>query len=291
MSNIDEPALDLAALVEIRRKLIAEGYAEFADPVPMTEGDSWPEEVRALPIRISSATDAKSYAWPLWNKMETWGQALDGPLAHHRAIKEKGHRGITQGEVIGGGRRLAENMKALYAVFIDIESGDREEEVRKKLEDLGWCGLTYSTFSHGKAQTTIKDKDLIDFLRRKDLSDLADEEVRRFLIKERGMRPRVVENIRVEEGEGFERIAHHAPIDRFRVVLPLAEPFILKRHGETATEAGAVWAGFYRGVARTLDVWHDEFLRGHVPVHVATGTPVGNRETLRQRPRWEGAAF
>jgi hypothetical protein len=232
-----------------------------AAPTRTEDHETWPDEVRALPIRISSATYAKSLEWPVWDKMATWGQALDGPFAKHVATEEKGVRGVTQGEVIGGGQRLAKNMKVLFSVTLDIESGDSEEDVRKKLKDRGRAAVTYSTFSNGKPSTTVADSDLMKFLEVKTLKERPniEDDIRRYLTSEKGkgMRPWVVENITVEEGEGFERIVHHAPIDRFRVVLPMAEPFIVKQHGETAQQAGAVWEAFYRGVAKELGVWHD----------------------------------
>ena len=94
-----------------------------------------------------------------------------GHLRGPRSARRQGHEGICQGEVKDGERRLADRMLALYGVFIDIESGDREADVRAKLLELGIAGVTYSTFSHNKPATKIKNRALMDYLKVQTLAD------------------------------------------------------------------------------------------------------------------------
>jgi hypothetical protein len=66
------------------------------------------------------------------------------------------------------------------------------------------------------------------------------------------------DQIVVKEGEGYSRIVKHPEMDRFRVIIPLSAPYVLKQHGKTSDEANEKWGAFYRGVAKLLGVSHDK---------------------------------
>lgn len=174
---------------------------------------------------------------------------------------------ITQGELVGP-NRIAKNVSANHIMMLDCDTGETLDSLQAKVQRLGLAAVIWTTFSHMKAQTDIKEDALRKFA--KDRGDkLASPEdqpalialVREYL-KARKYDAAILDSITKAEkthgAGGVKFVVSHAPMTRARVMLFLSKPYEFARDDVSQTEAMDDWKAAYRGVADMLGVDYDQ---------------------------------
>ncbi|MEC7762545.1 MAG: DUF927 domain-containing protein [Pseudomonadota bacterium] len=186
----------------------------------------------------------------------TWG------LSRHPVAKRKEGRSLVLADALDGARNDSA-IQTMYAVGIDIDSGAKLQDVLDTLVDKNLFAVVYTSFNHSKTELVLKHDEVIRKLKldhtpnrtevqiylRDHHKDRYDEDFIQSI--------EVVEE-RKQTKDGLRIVLKTAPLDKFRVILPLAEPVELADLGNTVAEWKDAWADIVTGVAvNTLGVSFD----------------------------------
>jgi hypothetical protein len=253
----------------------------------------WPEDFLRQKVVCVMAPRADWSPMDEWDGGGRWGwQPVKMDVAKLRTafasptIKEKKGGNIFSPCELKGTARRKEAVKAIYAMCFDVDNGQTEEDLIRRLEDFGACYVTYTSHSNGKALDSIPLKKLQEF----DPSisdDPSDDDLRRFLAAPRnkkgsgnggvgwGYWPSLVASARVtsveavktvvkdKDGEPLEKEEtvvrfKHDPMCKLRIVLPLAEPFVIDDSSRlTRQRSERHWKAAYIHVAEKIGVSYD----------------------------------
>jgi len=187
---------------------------------------------------------------------KTWG------LTVHPESNRKQGASIVPSENIDGARKDSA-VKTMYAIGIDIDSGTSLQHVLDRLVEEEIFSIVYTTFSHRKAEFELKHDDVVRKMKLSETPNRAQiQEYLRLHHKTRFDREfiskvEIVES-RKQTKDGLRIILKTPPIDKFRVVIPLAEPVELADLANTLAEWKDVWADAVTGFCRnTLDAHFD----------------------------------
>lgn len=188
-----------------------------------------------------------------WKRIEaTWFEWVDG-LTKHPVGKTKQGKSLVFAEAIDGARKDSA-IKTMHAVGIDIDSGASLDDVMRTLIDLEIFAIVYTSFSHGKSRIDLKHDDIVRKLKLDDTPNRA--QVQAYLREHHKDRydPDFIDSIKIIDArhqtkDGLRVIIETPPLDKFRVVLPLAEPVELADLGNTLAKWKEAWENAVCGVA------------------------------------------
>ncbi|MFD2741317.1 hypothetical protein ACFSUD_17210 [Sulfitobacter aestuarii] len=184
----------------------------------------------------------------------------EGSLTRHFERREKGYMPLVFG-ASAGNRRTAQAMATAECLSLDVESGDSMEEAEERLEKLGIAALFYTSFNDGTTTTLLSRDAVLKALKIE--SDPTDEQVRQYLTDRGQHRPSHIASARIKDQhlhteEGVKIALEHAPLEKWRVVVPLAEAQKITDLGPFQKVQQAAFASKVRGLAQMLGVIHDE---------------------------------
>lgn len=233
----------------------------LAKPFTFMTGDLYGQRDR----RNTQDGDWKAVTAPLINWM-VGGEGKNGKgvwgLTRHPVGREKGGPSIVPSFNLDGARKDAA-VETMYAIVLDIDSGESLDETIDKLIEQGLFALVYTTFSHGKTEVELKHDDI---MRKLGLEDSPTRpEIQEYLrLHHSGRYDRdfiaqiEVVDARRQTTNGMLTVIKTPAIDKFRVVLPLWEPVKLADLAPTLQKWKDVWADAVTGVAvNMLDVNFD----------------------------------
>ena len=163
---------------------------------------------------------------------------------------------------IAGDQRRATAISALTALVLDLDKGENLDVIRSNVRAAGVLAIVYSTHSHMSSTTEIKIDDYREFTG--ELTPTA-AGLRCYLADKKGIDPEFLESVDVQESyrdtaDGAVCVAGHAPIPKYRVVLPLEKPFARREfveNGMTQRDFEAAWKAKYAAFANALGVRWD----------------------------------
>ncbi|THV29940.1 hypothetical protein, partial [Rhizobium rosettiformans] len=184
-------------------------------------------------------------------------------LFDHKESKKKNGACFMQGALVPGVKqRTIPNVHNLNFMVLDIDSGQPMEEVRQTLIDQNLFAVLYTTYSHGTTETKIKKGELMQKLKLEAGEDLTTQHIRFYLLHHKRYDKRIVDTcefLKEEHVEGGNMVfVTHAPMQKYRVVLPLSESFVLaKQAGGDERKAREKWKRLYVGVAHQIGATYD----------------------------------
>lgn len=184
-------------------------------------------------------------------------------FSRHPVRKDKEGSCIVLGSSIGQARK-AKAMDTMYAMGLDIDAGFPLDAMLDKLEALGLFCLVYTTHSHGRRGLQLKHDDVIRKLKIKP-SELTLGKVQEYLrshdknrYEESFIEAITIKTAKKQVKEGLVIDLSTPPLDKYRLIFPLAEPVKLMDLAPTEAEYLAVWEDKITGLAReTLGVHFD----------------------------------
>jgi hypothetical protein len=201
-----------------------------------------------------------------WKRTEMtllqWMEGGDGwGLSRHPEAKSKVGMSIVPSENMDGQRKDAA-IKTMYAVGVDIDSGTPLDDVVDRLEASGYFGIVYTTFNHRKTSMELKHDEVV---RKMGLGDSPNrtqiQEYLRLHHKDRFRREFIsdieVVDARRHDADGLKIVLKTPPIDKFRVIFPLAEAVDLADLAPTMNGYKEKWADAVCGVA--MNILESEF--------------------------------
>ncbi|APZ51260.1 hypothetical protein Ga0080574_TMP926 [Salipiger abyssi] len=175
-------------------------------------------------------------------------------LSRHPVGKTKDGLSFVMGSSIGG-QRKAKAMDTMYAIGLDIDSGATLETVRAKILKMGVACFLYTSWNHGKSGVTLKRDDVLKKLEID--GDPTLEQVHDYLRHhgknrfEEGFIKRVtIAKQKVQEEDGVKIVLDTPPIDKLRLIFPLAEPVKIIELSERHDDALAIWEDKITGLAQ-----------------------------------------
>lgn len=210
---------------------------------------------------ISTAQSAKSNFW----KPESWNlHALAERLTKHIFRDGKDGPAFVPGTLVGKDRNK-NAVKAIEMLIYDIDGTQPFDEVHSTLQNAGIAAIAYSTHSHNATFTDLKTEEVkawatsnsrsFPLASQEDMADFCHATERGHLIDETfGFDPAQSPK-HTEKGICYS--VTHRPLDKFRVVLLLAEPIIFTELGATSPEAIEAYKAIYNGVGTTLGFKYD----------------------------------
>lgn len=206
----------------------------------------------AEPVVITGGANRKSIDWKPTER--TRGGVID-IFCRHNVAADKDGPGVVLGKMAPG-RRLNEAVEEMWFVGLDFDSGIAGDTLAQAIADTGLMAVMASTHSHLKTTTVESLSSIQNWLAE---NGREGEEVTQAVVRERmaekGLEPEIVASMEIEiagEGDDQDVVITHAPIQKWRVIFPLAAPFVIADHA-TDDEAGhEVWRRVPRALARRL---------------------------------------
>jgi hypothetical protein len=184
-----------------------------------------------------------------------WIAGVEGKfgLSRHPVAKSKEGDSLVFAASIGGARKDSA-IKTMASIGLDIDSGAALDEVLDKLEELELFAIVYTSFSHGKDVMELKHDDVVRKLKLKDSPNRTQvQEYLRNHHKDRYDADFINEieviDARKQTQDGLRIVLKTKPLDKFRVIIPLAKPVELSDLAPTVSQWKDVWADAVCGVA------------------------------------------
>ncbi len=184
--------------------------------------------------------DARRVSWPAMVEMLT---------AHVPGSKEGN---CIVPAIFSGDKRKKEEATQIDVAFLDSDSGTTLDEITAALNAKGWEAVVSSTHSHMTTQTDVSVTNWDRYFAKNNDATPAD-----FLRDEKGYLAAVAEGAEVIGSD--EKYIHlqHAPCPKFRIALPLKQPWRAADYPDQAT-ANAAWKERIEALASALDLPHDQ---------------------------------
>jgi hypothetical protein len=184
-------------------------------------------------------------------------------LLDHKESKKKNGPCFMQGSLVPGVKqRTIPNVFDLNFVVLDIDSGQPMAEVRQELMNQDLFGVLYTTYSHGTTTTKIKKTEMIKKLHLDDGDEITTQHVKFYLQQHKRYDKRIIDTCKYVDEEHVEGgvmvFVEHAPMPKYRVVLPLSAAFVLSKvTNGNEIAARELWKRKYVGLAAKLGASYD----------------------------------
>lgn len=203
-------------------------------------------------VVISGGASRKSIDWKPTEM--TRGVALD-IFCRHNVAADKDGPGVVLGSMKPG-RRLNEAVEAMWFAGLDFDSGVDGDVLAQAIADTGLMAVMASTHSHMKTTTVESLSSIQNWLVENHReSEEVTQAVVRARMAEKGLEPEIVASMEIEvvgDGDDQDVVITHAPIQKWRVIFPLAAPFVVADHAADEEAGHEVWRRVPRVLAKRL---------------------------------------
>lgn len=184
-----------------------------------------------------------------------------------------------------GNRRSANAMMSIDMLVYDVDGHQTLQEALEKLTAAGVYALVYTTFSHRTNRTLIHTNHYDEWAKKNGLPSAATKEnVLKYLDAKKKGHLKNVEfdpsdpKCREFNAKGLHIVVHHDPLDKFRVVLPLASPIPVATLSYTTKQSIAEWKSIYHGVGQALGLAYDPACEDPSRVHYMPACSKSNED-------------
>ncbi|WP_435660953.1 DUF927 domain-containing protein [Leisingera caerulea] len=218
-------------------------------------GEMWGQRDR----RNTQDTEWKTTTMP-------WGAWIGGQpgdknspawgFSRHPVGKDKAGASIVLGSSVGGARK-AKAMDTMFAMGLDIDSGAKLDDVLDTVEEQGLLCFVYTSYNNGKQGIELKRDEVLRKLQI--TSDPTNAQVRQFLrefdknrYEETFIAECSIKEQKHQTTEGVKIVLDTPPLEKFRLIFPLAEPVKIIDLAETHQAALDLWEDKITGLARNV---------------------------------------
>lgn len=186
-------------------------------------------------------TDVRSLTWP----------ELVALMTNHAAGPKTGSC-IVPARFRGAARKKTEAQQ-IDVALLDSDAGHTLEELRQAVTARGWRAIITSTHSHLTTRTSSKRGAWDKFLAAHGDPDTAPAA---YLLA-KGYLPHITQGAKVVATTTEEVTFEHQPCPKFRVIIPLARPWLASAY-DNQTQANAAWKERIEALAAALSLHHDQ---------------------------------
>lgn len=204
-----------------------------------TQDGDW--DRKSLTLGHWLAGEAKS------GKKAAWG------FTRHPVAKSKEGAAIVLADALDGARTDSA-ITVYHAMGLDIDSGAKLDDVLARLQELGLFAIVYTSFNHGKSELVLKHDDVMRKLKLTESPNRTQVQIYLREYHKDRYDESFIQSVEIVEGrkqtkDGLRIILRTEPLDKFRVILPLATPVELANLGASVAQWKDVWADAVCGVA------------------------------------------
>jgi len=248
----DEP-IDLATDIRLLREALGHSSKERAV--------SLLQAALAAPLQIAKAKHIRA------DRFRNLAPVSFGDLIKNFGIIERGEKDgscyipgtlIDDARPARGSNRSARNVRELTMMVFDCDAGQSVLEACRQISASGHTAIVHQSYSDGKSMTTLDGRDgLINKALESGFERPDVEFFRKHLVELDKLTPEMAASITAvrDTGKSFE--IDHAPLMRFRVLFPLAEPFRLAVPDASHADRAKLWAQYYCTVGEHLGLRFD----------------------------------
>jgi hypothetical protein len=216
------------------------------------------EDLLDIKLSLGQGQRRDDYHWK--NQTASFGAFL-GAITTHKVSASKDGKCFTQGSIIGE-RRKAVAMTQMDLLVLDMDTGQRIEEVRERILQEGLLAIIYTTHSNGSTMSDVPKSVFYKKMKLEDDDEVNDKMVATYLETFKRYTPEIAKTARYERVEhtpdGIKLFFSHAPMQKYRIVFLLDEPFIFAEESANQTKAIDKWKKKYAGLANMLDAFYDQ---------------------------------
>ncbi len=208
-----------------------------------------PELQQEMVISVGANSQSKK-----WRNDRMPVAKLIAILAKHPEGKQKDGPGFVLAEIVGDNRKK-HAVSNCYGVGLDIDVGMPGAEIDELLRQFGRLAIRYTTFSHGKTVSKLNKDKIVRWCDQEGI-DFDGDAVIRFLRDQTKWSEHILASAEytgdVHEATGLMARISHAPMEKHRIVFPLAEAFVPSQVAKTHAQGMSMWAEVCRALAREL---------------------------------------
>lgn len=212
-------------------------------------------------IVIATGKNRQDKFWK--NTKSTIANFMQAITTHN--VGDKDGLSFMQGELVTGDKRgtqrLANNVKSLEILVLDLDTGQPIESVREKIIEAGLFAVIYTTHSHNGTTTDVSKQDVIAKMKIGEDEEVKLVHVKKYLELFKKFDKKVIDSItdftedHVEGG--IKYFVDHIPMPKYRVIFFLNKPFVISKVAKTQREAIELWKKKYAGAANMVDAYYD----------------------------------
>jgi len=207
------------------------------------------------PVSTISLTFGKSKSEFRWTDRRSMTFDEFGALLSQDAIGQKDGTCYTPATFAGNARRMDQAVR-IDIVVLDADCGHTLDEIRNALLAKKWRGIVHSTYSH-LSDTTVIAAEAAD----KWMAENGTDDIGAYMLSKKGYLPRILKGARIADetldGRSRSYIVKHQPCPKFRIILPLQDPWIADDY-ESQSVANASWRERIGALAHALGLHHDQ---------------------------------
>ncbi|RWM13546.1 MAG: DUF927 domain-containing protein [Mesorhizobium sp.] len=168
--------------------------------------------------------------------------------------------------VLQDGRRLNNAVTKLYMMGLDVDSGASMEDTIRKLQTMGLFFVAYTTHSHGTTTIEIKRDRFFKWAGDNGYElEVTVDRVKLFLTNEGKYTSDVIaaisDVISSHETSGIQLFVTTKPIDKFRLLFILEQPYVIAEQMGTQRDAIKAWGDMILGMGSLLGISVDKAAR------------------------------
>ncbi|MER9965575.1 hypothetical protein [Mesorhizobium sp. M0060] len=168
--------------------------------------------------------------------------------------------------ILKDGRRLNQAVTKLYMMGLDVDSGASMLDTMRKLQSMGLFFVAYTTHSHGTASIEIKRDRFFKWASDNGYElEVTVERVKLFLTNEGKYTEDVVASVSgvntSHETSGIQLTITTRPIDKFRLLFILEQPYVIAEQAGTQRDAIKAWGDMILGMGGLLGISVDRAAR------------------------------
>lgn len=228
----------------------------YDDNIPRPDSRPEQEEETKLFFHVTLGASAKTKSW---KPLQICEEEVDLLLVHERRAAKDGPcylPGLTEDN-----ERKSQKVSRIDFLVYDVDGTQTESEIRAILESLGVLAWMHSTHTHLKNSSSIKAEHYASWAEKnEEPATPTRESIRKFGLVTKKVWTNVdfdiSEDVTHQNGNRSYTV-HHDPIGKFRVILPLRRPIILKKTDCGRSEAIKEFKAIYHGVGQSLGIKYD----------------------------------
>ncbi|QIV65750.1 hypothetical protein Cp1R7AA1_138 [Mesorhizobium phage Cp1R7A-A1] len=221
------------------------------------------DELASLPIAVSVAENRFEKEWKTVPEAP-FKAVFEGMFAQHKIGKKEGRCFVT-GTLGKSKRRTKNNVIKNYMMGIDVDSGASLEDCFQRVRAAGLTCIFYTTHSHESTGIEIAQDRFHRWAEKSQIDTTpTTESIRRYMAEEMNYVPSVVdaaEFVEKRQDDGMKLIIQTRPIDKFRMIFPLAEPFVYAEQDGAHKDVINLWSQKVLGLGRSFGVDPDPAAR------------------------------
>ncbi|TIU48981.1 MAG: hypothetical protein E5W19_15285 [Mesorhizobium sp.] len=274
-SGADQITAEIINFEEAAAALRLMSNDEFADedsapPDEPTSGfhdaEIWGEmspELAALPIALSVAENRFEKEWKSVPEAP-FKAVFEGMFAQHKIGKKEGRCFVT-GTLGQSKRRTKNNVLKNYLMGIDVDSGASLEDCFQRVRAAGLTCIFYTTHSHESTGIDIAQDRFHRWAEKSQIDPTpTTETIRRYMAEETSYVASVVDSaefVEKRQDDGMKLVVAVRPIDKFRMLFPLAAPFIYTEQDGAHKDVINLWSQKVLGLGRSFGIEPDPAAR------------------------------